>query len=362
MRTLTRRGSVLVASALASVSFLAGCGSSDADSTESVTVGACERPAETKKLTLGVSTSLAYAHMYVAKEMGFFEEENLDVELTTLAKPSDTLPLISQGEIDGAFGGLSAGFLNAVDRGLDIRMVQARGDYPEGEEKGAGFLVRSDLIESGKVKDVSDLEGLTIGFNGGEGDVANAGGYFISQILAEGGIGLKDIKITNVGFADAETAFKSKAIDASFVPSPFNTFLQETGVAQPFGDQEKLAGETTGGLVLGPNLLDKDRVAGEALLRAFLKAADVMRDGDYRENEDVVEALKANDYDEATIKNTPLYAYEAGLPLNPESFTRFQETFLDYGDVLTFDEPLDFEAVTDEELRERAVDTHGKCD
>ncbi|MBC9734437.1 ABC transporter substrate-binding protein [Nocardioides marmotae] len=357
------RVGVLLSASVAAGMLLAGCSSTEsASSAATEKVGECVRPAEKTPLTLGVSTSLAYAHMYIAKEFGFFEEENLDVEFTQLTNPSDTLPLISQGEIDGAFGGMSAGFLNAVDRGLNIRMVQARGDYPAEAEKGAAFLVRKDLLDDGTVKDVSDLEGRTIGFNGGEGDIANAGGYFISKILEDGDLTLKDIKVSNVGFADTEVAFKSKAIDAAFVPSPFNTMLQENGLAEPFGDQEKLAEETTGGLILGPNLLEDNRVAGEALLRAFLKAADVMREGDYRENPDVVEALLANEYDENTIATTPLYAYEAGLPLNEESFSRFQETFTEYGDVLTAEEPIPFDELTDEKLREAAVATHGKCD
>lgn len=364
MSFTVRRTAGLAIAALAASTVFAACGSDEetkSDAPAAASADGCARPAESTEITIGSGSSLAYAHLYVAEELGYFDAENLDVKFTPIAKSSDTLPLISGGAIDAGFGGLSAGFFNAIDRGLDIRMVQARGDYPANAEKGAAFLVRSDLIADGTIKEVADLKGKTFGFAGGEGDIANAGGYFISQILSDGGLTLKDIKITNVGFGDTEAGFKSGAIDAAFVPSPFNTHLQETGIAEPFGDQEKLADETTGGLVLGPNLLKEDRVAGEALLRALMRAGEVMAEGDYRENPEVVDALIKHDFDERSIASTPLYFYEDGLPLNEESFNRFQEVFIDHGEVLANTEVVPFAELTDEDLREAAAASLETC-
>lgn len=366
---LGKRGIAALASAVMLVT-LAGCGGSENGNSGSAEATAasdtalatqCLRPEQKKKIVLGVSASLAYAHVYVAKEEGFFDEENLDVQFTKISNPADTLPLISQGQIDGAFGGLSAGFFNAVDRGLNIRLVQARGEYPAGPEKPAGFYVRSDLIEDGTVKTVSDLKGKTIGLAGGEGDIGNSGGYFISRILAEGGLTLKDVKWANVSQGDTAAAFRNKAIDAAFLPSPFSTNVVESGLGKPFGNQELLTGETSGGLILGPNLLVEDRVAGVALLRALLRAGEVMAQGDYRENPKVVDALLKHGYKEESIKQTPLYAYEPELPLNPKTVETFQRTFLDHGNVLTIKQPMAFEDITDEPLRKAAVSSRKVC-
>lgn len=344
-----------------------GCGASgdkesEGSSTTSTALGTqCLRPDKPKKIVLGVAASLAYAHVFVAEEKGFFADENLEVEFTKLSNPSDTLPLISQGEIDGAFGGLSAGFFNAVDRGLDIRLVQARGEYPKDVEKAAGFFVRSDLVQNGTIKQVSDLKGKTIGLAGGQGDIGNSGGYFISRILAEGGLTLKDVKWANVTAADTQAAFRSKAIDAAFLPSPFSTSIAASGDGTIFGNQEVLSGETSGGLILGPNLLVKDRVAGAALLRALLRAGEVMSEGDYRQNQEVVGALLKHGYKEEPVKATPLYAYEPELALNPKTVETFQQTFLDYGGILTVKEPMAFEDISDEPLRKAAVTSKEIC-
>lgn len=342
---------------------LAACGGEEekkASVGEEVSAG-CVRPAEKTPIKIGAGSSIAYAHLYVAEEFGYFDDENLDIEFATIAKPSDTLPLVSQGEIDAAFGGLSAGFINAVDRGLDLRLVQARGEYPAGQEKAAAFMVRADLVESGKVKTVADLKGLTIGLAGGAADIGNSGGYFISRILGEEGLTLKDVKWSNVGQADTEKAFDSKSIDAAFLPSPFSTMIKDSGKGVVFGNQEMLSGETSGGLMYGPNLIEDDRVAGEALMRALLRASEVMREGDYRTNADVVKALEAHDYPAEVIERTPLYAYEEGLPLNPGTFETFQKTFLEHGDVLTTDEVTPFEDITDVKLAEAASKSFEAC-
>lgn len=364
---LGKRGLAAVTSTITLVALVAGCGNSESKNsagsakTDAAIATECLRPEQKKKIVLGVSSSLAYAHVYVAKEEGLFEEENLDVEFTKISNPADTLPLISQGQIDGAFGGLSAGFFNAVDRGLDIRLVQARGEYPKDVEKPAGFYVRSDLIEDGTVKTVSDLKGKTIGLAGGEGDIGNSGGYFISRILAEGGLTLKDVKWANVSQGDSAAAFRNKAIDAAFLPSPFSTNVAEAGLGKVFGNQELLTGETSGGLILGPNLLVKDRIAGAALLRALLRASEVMSQGDYRENPKVVDALLKHGFKEESIKSTPLYAYEPELPLNAKTVETFQRTFLDHGNVLTIKQPMAFEDITDEPLRKAAVTSRKAC-
>lgn len=364
---LGKRGLAALASAVMFVALAAGCGTSesknsaDASTTNAAIATECLRPEQKKKIVLGVSASLAYAHVYIAHEEGFFADENLEVEFTKISNPSDTLPLISQGKIDGAFGGLSAGFFNAVDRGLNIRLVQARGEYPKDVEKAAGFYVRSDLIENGTIKTISDLKGKTIGLAGGEGDIGNSGGYFISRILAEGGLTLKDVKWANVSQGDTAAAFSNKAIDAAFLPSPFSTNVAESGLGQPFGNQELLSGETSGGLILGPNLLVEDRVAGVALLRALLRAGEVMSQGDYRENPKVVSALLKHGYKEESIKTTPLYSYEPELKLNAKTVETFQRTFLDHGNVLTIKQPMAFEDITDEELRKAAVTSRKAC-
>lgn len=363
MSFITTRRATSGLAALALGFTLAACGSDEESgpvAVEEVSEG-CTRPVDKTEVTVGVGASLAYAHIYVAEEMGYFDDENLDINFTTIAKPSDTLPLLNAGDIDGAFGGLSAGFLNAIDRDLDIRLVQARGEYPADQEKAAGFMVRKDLLDSGKVKKIADLKGKTIGLAGGESDIGNSGGFFISQILGTEGLTLKDVKWANVSQADAQAAFDSKAIDAAFMPSPFTTLNKDAGTADFFGDQEVMAGATSGGLMMGPSLLEDNRVVGESFLRALLRAADVMRDGDYRENADVVAVLEKYKFEPEVVERTPLYSYEEGLPLNPETFDVFQQTFLDHGGILTIEERMDFDDIVDTKMHQASIDSYIAC-
>jgi NitT/TauT family transport system substrate-binding protein len=84
-------GMLLLALMLAAVTALAGCGKSGS---------------EKKLVRIGeVTRSLFYAPQYVAIEKGFFEEEGLDIELTTTPGGDKTMTALLSNVIDVALVG-----------------------------------------------------------------------------------------------------------------------------------------------------------------------------------------------------------------------------------------------------------------
>jgi ABC-type nitrate/sulfonate/bicarbonate transport system substrate-binding protein len=67
--------------------------------------------------------SIALAPVYVAAERGYFAAEGLDVQVERVAGAGDAVALLGTGQFDMSAGGLSAGTFNAIQRGVDIRMV-----------------------------------------------------------------------------------------------------------------------------------------------------------------------------------------------------------------------------------------------
>lgn len=361
---------------------LAACGSDDSSTGSSTNTGGndatagatdnatdaapdlsegCVRPETMTTVVMGATKSLATGPLvFTADELGYFEQENIQIEYQTIANPSDTLTLINSGDIDAAFGGLSAGFFNAIDRGLEIRGAASGYSYPEGPDKAAGIYVRSALKD--QVTSIEDLKGLNYGLAGGTGDLGNAGGFLTALVLKDAGLTLDDLNIVNVGRADNEVAFNSGAIDAAFVPSPYSTMLEESGAGFQLDTKEILANQSQGGLVFGPKLNEETPEVGVALIRALARVAqDKLRPG-YSQDQEVIDALAAHEIEQKTLQATPEYAYDPEMKWVPESIEAFQQTFIDYGNgVLTYDTPKPVAEVTNDALREAAVASIANC-
>lgn len=140
----------------------------------------------------------------IAKEKGFFKEENLDVELVKfISGPSEVAAMIS-GDIQFAYIGHGAHSL-AIQRKVDILL-------PNG-------LSKSEQIIAGKwsgINDVSGLKGKTVATQ-----LGTSGDIVLNLALETAGINKKDVKIVNMDMGGAVSAFLSKKIDALSVWAPY---------------------------------------------------------------------------------------------------------------------------------------------
>jgi NitT/TauT family transport system substrate-binding protein len=95
--------------------------------------------------------------VFVAQEKGFFTGQGLDVEFVPFAGGSnEMLPPLSQGQLDVAAAGLSAGMVNAAAEGVLFRMVADEGQIAHGRSV-YNLSVRADV--AAKYKTVADLRG-----------------------------------------------------------------------------------------------------------------------------------------------------------------------------------------------------------
>jgi NitT/TauT family transport system substrate-binding protein len=105
---------------------------------------------------VGVFGIVAEAGLYVAKERGYFKQEGLDVEFLPGMVGAEAFPALATGRIDAVGGSFGPGNINAVKRGIRVKLVAGLSSYRPGWDSGF-YLVRKDLIDSGKVKDWKDL-------------------------------------------------------------------------------------------------------------------------------------------------------------------------------------------------------------
>jgi NitT/TauT family transport system substrate-binding protein len=170
--------------------------------------------------------SLTLAGIYVGMERDYFRDSNITVELVTVDNINALIAPISTGQIDVATGGPSAGFFNAVARGVNLRIATDQNTVRPGTAAIA-LMVRKDLIDGGQVKTYADLRGKKIGIVAKRATME----LDVLKALAMGGLKREDAIIVNMGFPQMHAALASKALDAAVLIEPMVSDAVAKGIA-----------------------------------------------------------------------------------------------------------------------------------
>lgn len=193
-RHALRRGAVACA-ALAALALVA-CGDGDGDRDGSGEA-ALDRRADAT-LVLDFVPNAVHTGIYCALENGYYDHNNVDLEIVEPTSTSDTLKLIDQDK--AAFGvadGIDVG--QQIDRGLGARAIMAVVQRPLG-----GVIT---LEESG-IRSPGELEGETVGITGVPSDEA-----VLDTVVSDDGGDPASVEEVTIGF-NTIVALRSGRVDA----------------------------------------------------------------------------------------------------------------------------------------------------
>lgn len=176
-------------------------------------------------VTVGHLGFLSDAGIFIAMEKGYFQEQNIHVELERFSSATDQVELLARGTLDIGSGALGPELFNAVARGIAIRTVADKGSVNPGFGFNV-FVVRQDLLDSGRVKTPADLKGLSFGT---ESIVSNVLVEY-DALLKAGGLTLDDVNLVVLPQPEAPTALANKELDAVIVAEPFGTIIESRGI------------------------------------------------------------------------------------------------------------------------------------
>ena len=134
----------------------------------------------------------------VADELGYFAEQNLEVEIVAPADPSAPPKLVAAGQADLAISYQPQLHLQ-IHEGLPLRRV--------------GTLVATPLnclltLEEGPIQSIADLKGKKIGFS-----VAGVEEAVLKAVLGKHGVALDDVEMVNVNFS-LSPSLMTRQVDA----------------------------------------------------------------------------------------------------------------------------------------------------
>lgn len=213
MTTPSKRSRSLLAGVAALSLVAAACGSDDdSDTADTAAPAATEAPdtdtteatGELRSVDLALSTTSGFGYGYhIAKNLGFYEDEGLDVSLQGTGGSSDVAQLLAADNADGGMG-VPGAMLPAIEQGAGLYPFFT---YAYGEVFDIGVPADSEA------QTVADLAGMTIGVS----DLAGGEFPLVLALLSEAGLDPEtDVEILAVG-ADAPTvvlAFDRGDIDA----------------------------------------------------------------------------------------------------------------------------------------------------
>jgi len=286
------------------------------------------------KTVLKVSSAGSFEFMtavYVADALGELEKENIFVEYVTLPS-QDAIPSLALGQVDVSMLGISATLFNNVADGADVRLVFPGPSSPSGD----GLWVSNEFIE--KTNSVSDIR-----IAGSQG-LAWMGVVPVGRYLESMDKNWEDVDFTKLPISDLATALELGSVDAAWLNSPAHLPFKERGTATLVAQYDET--EVATGMAFGPRLLRNNPEIGQAFIRAIIRTIQTHLGEGYKSDPAVASALaKSLEISESQVAGTSelKFSYE----FDPAFHIEAQQLWLYFGDILSYEQPLDPEVYVD---------------
>ncbi len=88
--------------------------------------------------------------LFLAKEEGYFEHQGINVEFEKFQSAAAALPALLNGDIAVSGGGVSPSLVNAISKGVHVRIVADKGRNSPDACNASGLVVRRELFETGR--------------------------------------------------------------------------------------------------------------------------------------------------------------------------------------------------------------------
>lgn len=311
------------------------------------------QPPPRATVRVGYARVYTLAATFVARERGYFDAQNLDVELETINSGPEGFAALAAGQLDVTSTSVAAAVLNAWARGVDARMLVAESAYLPDGPAGSALLVRKELHDSGQVTSPADLRGRKVAL-AAPGAVQE---WSLDQALRTGGLRSTDVDLVLLPLPDTLPALGNGAVDAAMALEPLASEAIDRGYAIALSTDHSLGAQATVLIANGAWLKQRPDVARRYVV-AYLQAVRDLYGEGWRRDDNVAVIAEWTRQPAATVKRAlPLYADPDGV-INVPSLETQQRFHAERG-YLRYAPPLDLHGLVDDGPRTAAVDQLG---
>jgi NitT/TauT family transport system substrate-binding protein len=230
------------------------------------TVAGAAQAAE--KITVAALRLSSSGPLFVAKEMGHFEKEGLDVEFAYVDAASKAPVAVVSGDADFAVTGATAGFYNLAGKGaLQIIGAQSR------EKSGfplVAYMAGNKAYEDG-FKTLDDFPGKSIGMT----TVGSTFHYAMGALADKRGFDLAEVKLVPLqGLGAMNAALKGGSVDGILTVNTIAKKLEDEGSGKILGWVGDETPWQLGVLITSTEHAEKNREMVEKFVRAYQAGAE----------------------------------------------------------------------------------------
>ncbi len=307
-------------------------------------------------LKVGLLYVFLDAGVFIGIERGYFREQGLDLDLAKFNSATDFLPALAAGQLDIGGGGINAGLLNAVARGIAVKIVADKGINSPGH--GNWLVLRRDLADSGKVREVADLRGEAVAVVSEQ----SAGAMAFDHEMQRAGLRLADLNTVVLGFPEINGALANGRIAAANQVEPFATVGVRQGILTKWKGMDEVLPNQHVAVLLYDQAIGAERHGlGDRFMVAYLKGVrdwvDAM-DHD-RGRDQVVDIMMRY----TPLQDRTLFDDMSPAGLNPDGYINFDSVARDvrwYVDNGYMDQPIDVHAIVDHSHVDYALGVLGR--
>jgi NitT/TauT family transport system substrate-binding protein len=221
------------------------------------------------KVTVSAGPYLPMSALYLAQELGFFEQAGLDVEIWQSANSVATIPLLAGGKVDVSFLSLNPSFVNAVARGASLSIVAGREIASPGCADVGTWYGNRRAFPRG-LADLRQLKGKRLAV----GARASIMEFFLDAFLERAGLSFDDVQTVALRGPEASAALVGGKIDA-ILANDFDKRLAEASHEIVLGPRlaQLLPDFQFSYVIFGQRLLAGDAKTGIAFLTGYLRGA-----------------------------------------------------------------------------------------
>ncbi|MFD1204644.1 ABC transporter substrate-binding protein [Sporosarcina contaminans] len=307
------------------------------------------------KILIAEDGAASGAGFYIAKEKGYFDAYNIEVEFADFANSDDMLPALAAGEVDIAGGVSTASFFNAIAQGIDVRIIADKGHNVPGKSYFT-FVIGNHMVDT--IKDYPDFHGKKIAVSSRN----SIDGYIFEEMLKHAGLTEDDVEYVHIAdFGAMLGAINSGTIDAALNIEPLIAQGVDQGIHVRFGDTTDYMPESQIAMVLASPKFMEDEELSIRFMAAYLKGLHDYNDAFFKDiNRDEIVAIMVQ---HTALKDPALWdkVYVTGLDPNGKMFVddikKQFETYKANGAIVG---EIDFEKAVDTSLAEEAVEIIGE--
>ncbi len=310
------------------------------------------------KVKVGVSPVVSSAGIFLAYEKGYFKDQGLEVDITYFKSSGAPMTaLLGNGNLDVGAGNISAGLWNAINSGLNIKLVADKGRVSQACDY-IGLLVRKDHIESKRYKTFSDLKGFKMAVTA----------FGVSQQIAAdkflkvAGLRMEDVVFEKIDYAAMNLALQSKDLDATIQLEPYLTEAELKGIAvKVAGVNEVYPEQQSAAIMYASKFIAERSDLAEKFMIAYLQGVREYHDAFIRGQNKAaaISLLKKHikiGSDEIWAKMIPAGINPDGY-LNKASLGEDAQWYQTHGFI---DAPCDIDSAVDHTFVEKALTRLGK--